>query len=150
MKTSFYLSVIFIWTMLLLAAGCSNGDDPDPAPIDPAGNKKQPIANAGADLRIYLPVDSVKLVGSGTDADGTIAKYEWAKLSGPASYNLINSTAAEAKVKNLIEGDYAFTLKVTDNDGLSDADTVLVIVGPPCNCAPDCDPIGDPCNPWDY
>jgi hypothetical protein len=95
---------------------------------------RPPVADAGPDLSIILPVDSVELRGSGTDADGIIVSYRWTKLGGPG----------------LVQGVYVFGLKVTDDGGLSDHDAVMVTVSATCPCAPNCDPWGDPCDPWDY
>ena len=47
-----------------------------------------PVANAGADKLITLPVNSTTLTGTGTDADGTISSYAWVKISGPTSGSL--------------------------------------------------------------
>lgn len=93
------------------------------------GNNKPPIANAGHDQAIVLPKDSTILDGSNsTDPDGRIVSFSWAKISGPTSFN-INSAASETTtVKNLVEGVYQFELEVTDNDGLSSKDTVMISV----------------------
>src|SRR4029077_19363474 len=42
-----------------------------------------PVANAGTDQTITLPINTVTLTGTGTDADGTVASYQWTKISGP-------------------------------------------------------------------
>ncbi|MEO9893238.1 malectin domain-containing carbohydrate-binding protein, partial [Aurantibacter sp.] len=47
-----------------------------------------PIADAGDDKTITLPTNSVELVGSGTDSDGTIDSYAWTKVSGPNGESL--------------------------------------------------------------
>ena len=44
-----------------------------------------PIANAGADKLINLPTNTTTLIGTGTDADGTVSTYAWLKISGPAT-----------------------------------------------------------------
>ncbi|HSU28873.1 MAG TPA: PKD domain-containing protein [Chitinophagaceae bacterium] len=91
--------------------------------------KKPPVANAGPDQTISLPTDSVLLNGSASgDPDGTITSYSWKKLNGPASYNINSATTATTLVKNLITGNYEFELTVTDNDGLSDKDSVMIRV----------------------
>ena len=42
---------------------------------------RPPVANAGPDQTIILPVNSVTLDGSAsTDPDGTITSYKWAKI----------------------------------------------------------------------
>ncbi len=87
-----------------------------------------PVANAGSNQTVILPIDSVELNGSGTDADGTIVSYEWTKLGGPNEFAFVDRNIAHAKVKNLKEGRYTFKLKVTDNSGLSATDLVFVFV----------------------
>ena len=45
-----------------------------------------PVAKAGSDMAITLPTNTVTLSGNGsTDSDGTIASYQWTKVSGPAA-----------------------------------------------------------------
>ncbi|MDQ6757120.1 MAG: PKD domain-containing protein [Bacteroidota bacterium] len=91
-----------------------------------------PIANAGADQTITLPKDSVSLDGSASsDPDGNIISYQWSKISGPASANIINASASKTVVKNLAAGVYQFQLTVIDNGGLSANATVKVIVNNP-------------------
>ena len=94
----------------------------------PTTPKKVPVAQAGTDQTIVLPVDSVELSGSGTDADGTIETFTWTKVAGPNSFIVANRNAANTIVKNLAEGTYEFELEVKDNDGLSGKDTVVVAV----------------------
>ncbi len=115
----------------------------------PQKKNRPPVANAGLDLSITLPLDSVELRGSALNGDGIIVSYRWRKLRGPVQYTLADSTTAVTKVKSLVQGEYQFVLTVTDDGGLSDLDIVVVTVYAPCTCAPNCDPWGDPCNPWD-
>ena len=91
-------------------------------------SKKPPVANAGADITIIPPVDSVILDGHATDADGYITAYSWRKISGPALFTITDVSKAKTKVTNLAPGIYKFELKVTDNDGLVAKDTVSVTV----------------------
>src|SRR5690606_19065351 len=91
--------------------------------VNPAANIP-PTANAGTDKSITLPTNNVTLSGIGTDEDGTITSYKWTKISGPASYNIVNSNAAETEIKNLVQGVYEFELTVTDNKGASANSTV--------------------------
>jgi len=94
-----------------------------------AEKNKPPIAAAGSDQGIILPTDSISLDGSASsDPDGTISKWLWTKISGPASFNIIRHSDSISKVKALVVGVYLFELKVTDNGGLSAKDTVQVIV----------------------
>ena len=95
-----------------------------------------PVASAGIDQTIILPTNTITLSGSGTDADGTIAGYAWAKISGPSSYSITSSTSASTSVTGLVQGVYQFTLTVTDNGGASITDTMQLIVNPAANIPP--------------
>jgi hypothetical protein len=66
--------------------------------------------------------------GSGSDADGTIASYQWTKISGPSQYSIVSATQAQTTVNNLSQGTYQFVLTVTDNQGAKGNDTVTVTV----------------------
>jgi len=94
-----------------------------------ADKNKQPIAIAGPDRIITLPIDSLRLDGTGsTDTDGKISKWLWTKISGPASFNINKPSDSATKIKALVAGVYQFELKVTDNGGLSARDTMRIIV----------------------
>ncbi len=105
-------------------------------------SNQSPLAEAGPDQLVNLPIDSTELIGMGTDADGSIVSYEWSRISGPAQYVLSGATGSSAKLKNLERGTYVFELKVTDNSGSSAMDRIIITVvqGP-----------FDPCVAcWDY
>lgn len=93
-----------------------------------AVSNQPPVANAGTDKSITLPVNSVTLSGSGTDADGTIASYTWTKLTGPATFSIASVNSAITTVNSLVQGVYTFELKVTDNNGANATDVVQVTV----------------------
>ncbi len=96
-----------------------------------------PVANAGPDIRITLPVNNTTLNGTATDTDGTIASTVWSKVTGPTNFTLANETTLTAQLTNLVAGTYVFRLTVTDNTGTSTADNVTVVVAPvPPNQAP--------------
>jgi hypothetical protein len=95
-----------------------------------------PVANAGNDFSITLPVNNSVLNGNGSDPDGFVIGYAWTKLSGPSSYTITSPFSRITSIKNLIEGDYQFQLKVTDNRGGTDLDTIVVHVLPLPNQAP--------------
>lgn len=95
-----------------------------------------PIANAGVNVSITLPVSSTSLTGSGTDADGTISSYAWVKYSGPTGGTVVSPTSATTSITDLQEGTYEFQLTVTDDDGGTATDIVQVIVSPAPNVAP--------------
>lgn len=97
--------------------------------VNAAPVNNPPVANAGPDLTITLPTNSVVIVGSGTDSDGTISSYQWAKLSGPSSVQSGQSTNT-LTVTNMLAGTYSFRLTVTDNQGATGTDNVTVVVQP--------------------
>ncbi len=106
------------------------------------GNNKPPIANAGKDTTIILPVDSVMLDGSASTDDKKIVSYQWTKISGPDTFKIIQPTAARTTVNKLVMGVFQFELKVTDAEGLFSKDTVQITVNaaissnhPPVACA---------------
>ena len=87
-----------------------------------------PTANAGLDQNITLPNNTASLSGSGNDPDGTISAYGWRKISGPAAGTISNAASAATTVTALVQGTYKFELKVTDNSGATDLDTMQVTV----------------------
>lgn len=94
-----------------------------------------PVANAGVTDTITLPVDSLQLTGSGTDTDGTIASYQWTKISG-GSATIAQPGSAVTMLNGLQAGDYSFELTVADNCNASAKDTVFITVLPPVSAAP--------------
>jgi len=92
-------------------------------------DNKPPIANAGADTIVVLPLESVTLDGSSSsDPDGTIKEFLWIQISGPGFSAIDNSKSAKTNVKNLTFGVYQFELKVTDDGGLYAKDTLMITV----------------------
>lgn len=88
-----------------------------------------PVANAGADKTITLPVNSIAITGSATDSDGAIAGYKWTFVSGPTNPVLTNATTATVTVSGLTAaGSYILQLEVSDNAGATGKDQVTVFV----------------------
>jgi hypothetical protein len=115
----------------------ANANDQVTIVVSPAVNQF-PTANAGANQTITLPTNSVTLVGSGSDPDGTITAYAWTKISGPATFTIVSPTSATTAVNNLVAGTYVFQLQVTDNGGATATNTTQIIVNaaPPPNQPP--------------
>ncbi len=95
-----------------------------------------PVANAGSNQTITLPVNLITLSGNATDADGTIASFYWTKISGPTTFAITNAALAQTTVTGLLAGTYLFKLTVTDNSGGIHMDTIQVIVNPAINIIP--------------
>jgi gliding motility-associated-like protein len=95
-----------------------------------------PIANAGGNKSITLPVNSTILNGFATDSDGSIASYAWSKLAGPASFTITGDASPTATIGNMIAGTYQFRLLVQDNDGSIGINTMTLVVNPKINTPP--------------
>ncbi len=94
----------------------------------PGKTNLPPTSNAGTDITISSPQNSVKLNGSGTDPDGTITSYLWSQVSGPAA-SIKSPTLASTSVINMISaGTYIFRLKVTDDGGATGTNDITVTI----------------------
>ncbi|HUR65481.1 MAG TPA: PA14 domain-containing protein [Chitinophagaceae bacterium] len=101
------------------------------AKIDPPPANKSPVTNAGQDITIQLPVNSVTLIGNGSDPEGSALSYKWTYKAGQlADVPITNSTSPAASVSGLVAGGYIFTLAVTDDKGATASDDVNVTVKP--------------------
>lgn len=114
-------SHIFLLTFFLLA-GCGGSDSPPPA-------NNPPLANAGIDQIVDEKV-VVTLNTSGTG--GIIETYKWIQVEGVTvqlnDVNSVNSTfIAPTTIEQL---NLTFKLIVTDNNSLTDSDTVRITVLP--------------------
>jgi len=87
-----------------------------------------PTASPGANQTIQLPTSSVTLAGTGSDPDGTISTYAWAKVSGPAGGTIATPNTANTSITGLAQGVYSFSLTVTDNQGAIGTANVQVTV----------------------
>ena len=94
----------------------------------PTGNQP-PVADAGQDQTVNDADDdskeAVTLDGSGSyDPDGTIVSYVWAAEEG-------NQLSTEVLfTHDFAVGTYTVTLTVTDDDGATDSDEVIITVEP--------------------
>jgi PKD repeat protein len=102
-----------------------------------AAGAAPPIVDAGEDIQLTLPNNSVQITGTATDPDGgDISIYLWTQESGPSTATLLGSDTATLTVSDLIEGVYVFRLTATDDQGEVGFDEVTVSVnsistGPP-------------------
>lgn len=97
---------------------------PEPIPNTP------PVVNAGEDITITLPVNSVILQGSVKDLDGVVSFWSWAKVNGPTIDDLIMGSPNQATATGLKEGEYLFKFSATDDKGATTSDDVKVTVKP--------------------
>ncbi len=88
-----------------------------------------PIPDAGPDVNMSLPTNSVQLnAGNSWDLDGNIVSYNWTKISGPVQFTFNNSNIVNPFLSNLLEGNYVFQLKITDNQGGIATDNINIRV----------------------
>jgi len=89
-----------------------------------------PVANAGDDVTIRLPVTSVQLNGAGSTDDRFIVSYRW-ELTSPTDGNVVltNLYSPVVDVTNLVDaGTYVFTLTVEDSKFQTSSNNVTVTV----------------------
>ncbi len=124
-------NILLAVVLIAVVASCKKTDS------TPVSANQLPVANAGVDISITLPTNTVTLNSAGSsDPDGTIVSYEWSYISGPAGSIITNTAAASTTVTGLSAGVYVFELKVTDNKSATVADNVQVTV----LAGPDTDP----------
>jgi len=94
----------------------------------PPTNNKPPVVNAGTDVTITLPTYTAALNGTATDPDGYIVSYNWTKVSGPASFEIINPNYASTTVSGLVAGTYVFRLTAIDDKNATVSDDKTIVV----------------------
>jgi len=87
---------------------------------------KPPVANAGIDKSITLPINTVTIGAVATD-DRSIASYQWTRISGGAGTIASVATATTA-INGLVAGVHVFQQRATDGDGAVATDQVTVTV----------------------
>jgi hypothetical protein len=73
---------------------------------------------------------TITLTGSGASQNGNITGYLWSLVLGPNVPIIVSPRSSTTIVNEVTHGTYIFQLLVTDNLGLTDTDTVSVIVEP--------------------
>ena len=97
----------------------------------PVNNR--PVARAGNDVTISTVTAKINLSGmASTDADGSVVRYVWRKISGPSYYGMIaNGVSANGLISITgltAPGIYAYELKAVDDRADHTLDTVQVTV----------------------
>lgn len=89
-------------------------------------SNQPPEAQAGPDI-VSKKGKKVWLDGKGTDPDGNVAKYEW-DFTGDGTWDYTHPTSG--RIKQRFEKYGIAVLRVTDSDGLTDLDTVRIVICP--------------------
>lgn len=94
-------------------------------------NPGAPVASAGSNQTITLPVNSTTLSASGSTAvSGTITGYAWSKISGPSGGAIATSSSVSTGITGMIAGTYVYQVIVTNSFALTDSATVTIVVQP--------------------
>jgi endoglucanase Acf2 len=87
----------------------------------------QPIAEAGDNILVVLPLDTTVLDGTGSlDPGSSPLNYNWTQVYGPSKVVFSDAQVAQPGVSSLVEGVYLLKLEV-DNGTYADEDEVYVI-----------------------
>jgi hypothetical protein len=120
---------VYVFQLTVTDNEGATGSDQVTITVSAAATNVTLVANAGPDVTIAYPANSVTLDGSGSHAQGaTITTYAWSQLSGPQGTQLDNPAAIATTAGQLIIGDYVFKLQVTDDQGGTAWDTVHIRV----------------------
>ena len=96
-----------------------------------------PTANAGADMKVVLPLTATTLNGSASvESASKVLTYVWEQVYGPTEAVIANNTLASTGISGLAEGMYNFRLTVKNTDLRISTDEVLVMVTSTANVAP--------------
>ncbi|XP_023176257.2 dyslexia-associated protein KIAA0319-like protein [Drosophila hydei] len=90
-----------------------------------------PIANAGGDRTITLPITAIYLNGSQSSDDLAVVKYVWTREDTSQAAGVIIDNTDKQPVMiltNVVQGRYVFKLTVSDEQGLTSSDTVSINV----------------------
>lgn len=97
-----------------------------------------PSANAGQDIIVYLPQNTITLNGNLSTDDRGIASWEWTKSQSDQNkaVDMQNTRTPYLQLSNLEQGMYTFVLKVMDDSEQFSTAEVHVFVKPPTNKPP--------------
>ena len=114
--------VISIGFGVLLTAGCGGGGSGGSD-----NNNSPPIASAGADRNVDEETTTTLDGSQSSDSDGTIEKYAWSQIGGPAvtlnNFNTVTASYLAPSVTNQVS--LTFRLSVTDDKGAQASDEVV-------------------------
>ncbi len=108
----------------------ATGGDKVMITVAPPANKP-PKADAGSDQSVTVPLTNrtITLNGSNSvDPEGSVLSFQWNVERGPNTPVITDATKSITTVTGVTTGEYKFSLKVTDDKGASDVDTVVVSV----------------------
>ena len=123
----------------------------DTVVVNVTSSNAPPNANAGADQTVTVGTQVTLNASSSSDSDGTIASYSWTQTAG--STVALSGTGASRTFTPTSSGSRTFQVTVTDDDGSTATDTVVITVNDPASnygstVASENTRAGDPSNMW--
>ena len=94
--------------------------------VGPPGSPTATITLPAAPLTVTAPF-TVSFNGTGSDANGTITKYEW-DFDGNGVFDFSSTTSAATTFNYVSPGTFTAALRLTDNEGLTGVDTIDITV----------------------
>ncbi|KAM9488878.1 dyslexia-associated protein KIAA0319 isoform 2-T2 [Clarias gariepinus] len=116
------------YTFQLTVTDSSGQQDSDTVSVTVLADNRAPVAVAGPDRELILPMSSLTLNASDSTDDQAITSYQWEIISGPPGSEIKNASTAVALVSGLQAGSYKFKLEVRDEQGASDSTVLTVTV----------------------
>jgi YD repeat-containing protein len=100
--------------------------------VDPIfSSGSTPVANAGINQTITLPMSSVTL--NGGNSMGIITSYAWTKISGPNNPTITSPTSVMTTATGLIAGTYVFQISINAGASTSQVAITVNAAGTPVN-----------------
>jgi hypothetical protein len=96
------------------------------------GGNISPVSNAGSNVSITLPVNTVTLDGSASyDPDGRIAEFYWYQIQAATPVTIATPFSMTPAITGLtVAGTYVIGLQVKDNNGVTAYSQVNITVNP--------------------
>ncbi len=115
--------------VFLSACGVTSHDKGEP--LSTESNNRLPSVSAGPDQTVKVQ-SNITLSGSGSDSDGSIVSYQWTQTSGKAVIidNPNRPDITFRAPKGITEQQITLQLTVTDNEGATNSDSLIITVVP--------------------
>uniref|UniRef100_A0A0K2TVX1 Dyslexiaassociated protein KIAA0319like proteinlike [Bombus impatiens] n=1 Tax=Lepeophtheirus salmonis TaxID=72036 RepID=A0A0K2TVX1_LEPSM len=121
---------VYIYKLVVIDNSKNKGEDTVKITVNQDTNSS-PVANAGEDMTVNLPLSVIAVNGSKSTDDFRIAKWEWIRDENSlAAGKIIGNSTFESVLylTDVVTGEYIFRLKVTDDQGKTSEDSISIIV----------------------
>lgn len=130
LETSFMPDIAGLYEAQLIVNDGSLSSEPSTVSIVVSMPNEAPTAIAGNDIQTYVETTVLLDGGESFDPENTDITYSWAVISSPVESNstINNANTKTPQFFTSIDGDYILQLTVTDSDGVSSQDEIIIIV----------------------